>query len=132
MATGNHRRYGIAATAAVALCLAACGPYEPIIDHRRSGFSDFTYQRDLAECRSYAEQVDTGRQTIGAGLGGAAVGAAFGAIIGAFDGSAGRGAGLGASVGGLGGALGGAADANQRQRDIVRRCLAGRGYAVLD
>ena len=132
MLVGVRRRYSLAATAAAVLCVAACGPYEPIIDHRRSGYSDFAYQRDLAECRAYADQIDTGRQAIGGGLGGAAVGAAFGAIIGSFDGRAGRGAGFGASVGGLGGALGGAADANDRRRDVVRRCLAGRGYAVLD
>ena len=111
---------------------AACGPYEPIVDRGRLDFNETAYQHDLAQCRAYAEQIDAGEQAAYGGVLGAATGAAFGAIGGAFGGNAGSGAGLGASVGGLAGALGGGVDASDRQVTVVRRCLAGRGYTVLD
>ena len=124
-------RRAVCLALAAALGLAACGPYDPIIDRGQAGFDDAAYQRDLAECRGYAAEIEPARQAVGGALLAAAAGAAFGAIIGSFDGNAGRGAGLGASVGGLGGGVRGGATAIDRQEEIVRRCLAGRGYAVL-
>lgn len=109
-----------------------CGPYEPIVDRGRADFNEAAYQHDLAQCRGYAQQIEAGEQAVAGGVLGAAAGAAFGAIGGAFGGGAGSGAGLGASVGGLAGALGGGLDASERQVQVVQRCLAGRGYAVLD
>ncbi|NBC31973.1 MAG: hypothetical protein GVY13_04790 [Alphaproteobacteria bacterium] len=125
-------RRGLPAGLAVALLLGGCGPYEPIVDRGRADFNPVAYEHDLAQCRAYARQIDAGEQAVSGGVLGAAAGAAFGAIGGAFAGNAGSGAALGASVGGLGGALGGAGDATERQERVVRNCLAGRGYFILD
>jgi hypothetical protein len=114
-----------------ALALAACAG-DPIVDTGRPGFDPIAYERDLAECRAFAEQVDPGARAAQRGVLGAAVGGAFGAIGGAFGGNAGTGAALGASVGGLGGAVQGAGSGYDRRGRVVRNCLAGRGYAVLD
>lgn len=114
-----------------ALALGACAS-TPIVDTGRPGFNEVAYQRDLAECRALAEQVDPASQGARRGLLGAAIGGAFGAIGGAFAGNAGSGAALGASVGGLGGAIQGAGSGYDRRDRVVRNCLAGRGYAVLD
>lgn len=117
---------------ALAFLLAACGPYEPIIDRGRANFNPVAYEHDLAQCRAYARQIDAGEQAVSGGILGAAAGAAFGAVGGAFAGNAGSGAALGASIGALGGGLGGAGDAATTQERVVRNCLAGRGYYILD
>lgn len=107
--------------AALALALSACA-YNPVVD--RPGPS---YQQDLAECRALAEG------EAGAGTG-AAVGAVGGAVLGEVVGRTGglmnqRGhmSGLGAALGAMSGAAAGA----QAQREVVQRCLIGRGYRVL-
>ena len=131
-AAGWRGARALGAAVALGLLVTGCGPYEPIIDRGRAGFNEVAYQQDLAQCRAYAEQISLAQQAGTGGAIGAATGAAFGAIGDAFAGSAGTGAALGASLGGLSGVLGGGADASQRQDSVVRNCLAGRGYAVLD
>lgn len=85
------------------------------------------FELDLIECRQFASQ------TIGAAER-AAAGAAAGAILGALLAAA---AGVKydrgsvARVGALSGALGGATEGETDQRNIIRRCLGGRGYLVL-
>lgn len=116
----------------VAPCLlaAACSS-TPIVDTGRPGFDSYAYQRDLAECEAYADQVNPLGEAAGGAAVGAVAGAAMGAIAGAFTGSAGTGAAMGAALGGTGGAIGGTGDAVQRKREIVQNCLKGRGYSVL-
>lgn len=120
-------------TLAAALAMSGCatGPtgadYRPMVDTR--GASAAQYESDLAECQQYAGQ------RAGAG-GGAVAGAVFGALIGValLAVSGGRG-GWGneiAAVGAITGGLQGAAQGEGTQRDIIRRCLAGRGMVVLD
>lgn len=109
------------------LSLAACGSLrdEPIVDTR--GVNPGQYQADLADCEAYADQVRAGRKVVG----GAAAGAVFGGVIGAVAGNsrtAERAAGVGAVVGG---ARGAGDTARERER-VVRRCLSGRGYRVLN
>ncbi|MGK9164677.1 hypothetical protein KXR53_00180 [Inquilinus limosus] len=119
--------------AVLALGLAACAQQvRPIIDPATSVAGGRNYEYDLAQCQQLAQQVDAGGRTVGGALAGGAIGAAGGAIIGAFTGNAGRGAAIGASVGGLSGAVGGGASAATSTRDVVRNCMARRGYAVLD
>ena len=97
---------------------------DPIIDHR--GVNEAAYQRDFAECQSYAREVDTVSETIKDGAIGAAVGGAVGAILG--DGhDARRGAGVGAVAGGGKGLT----KAEQRKERVLYRCLQGRGYKIL-
>jgi hypothetical protein len=108
------------------LLLAGCA-YKPLIDPKTSRHPE-NYDTDLAECRALA------RGEPGAGAG-AAVGAAGGAIVGAAVASAtGRGehAGRAAGGGAVVGAAGGAGRGARGQRGIVRNCMQGRGYSVLN
>lgn len=95
---------------------------EIIID--RQGVDMSRYEQDLAECRSYATEVQTGKKVAT----GAASGAVVGGMIGAITGDAGKSAGVGAVTGGAKGASEGARDEVQ----VVKRCLRGRGYKVLN
>lgn len=106
------------------LCLAACsGATGPIIDTK--GVDMAAYRQDLAECETYAEQVSTGRAVGKGAAGGAAVGAAIGAIAG---GDAAKGAGIGAVSGGAQSAR----MSDREKANVVRNCLRGRGYRVLN
>jgi uncharacterized protein YcfJ len=105
------------------IVIAGCAN-EPIVDRR--GVDESKYQQDLAECRSYASQVDTPGETAKSGAIGAAVGVAVGAIVGNSH-DAKRGAGIGAVAGGGRGLN----KAEHRKEKIMFRCLQGRGYRVL-
>ena len=99
--------------------------YRPMIDSKNVDFNK--YEQDLQDCQNYA------RQTHGAGEGaaaGAVAGAALSALVAAAGGkrydktaSAKQGAVMGAAAG--------AAQGESDQRSVIRRCLAGRGYSVL-
>ena len=114
-------RYGILALAVVGLGACASHP-DPIIDQK--GVDMAKYEQDLAECKEYASGVKVAE---GAAKGGA-VGAVVGAAAGAIGGSAGRGAGYG----GLAGATRSGLDNKREQEAVVKRCIAGRGYKVLN
>jgi len=108
------------------ILLTACaGSRQPIVDTQ--GVNMAQYENDLVECEAYAEQVNVAQR---AGTG-AVGGAVFWSIIGAIFGNsstAQRAAGAGAVSGGAKGAIGG----TQEQRQIVRTCLRGRGYRILN
>lgn len=106
------------------LLLGACA-YNPVIDPKTSRHPE-NFQADLAECRQIAEQAPKGAALAGAGVG-AALGAGV-AVASGHPGAAGQAAGGGAVIGG---ARGGSAS-NREKRMIVRNCLKGRGYAVLN
>jgi len=106
------------------LALAACAS-APIIDPQ--GTNPARYQEDLAECQAIADQVKVGRQATGRAAAGALIGAAVGAAVGNSD-SAKRGAGAGAVVG----AAKGTGSGLSEQKTVVRNCLRGRGYRVLN
>ena len=95
------------------------------------------YQQDFAECQQYAARVDKGESmrtgAVNAGVLGALSGAAIGLIEGdGVDGAVAGGA-IAGGIGGAGaGAAGGAAKATRDQAYVLRRCLAGKGYDVLD
>lgn len=117
--------------AALSLSGCATGPtganYRPLVDTR--GASSAQYESDLSECQRFATQR--------AGAADSAVaGAVFGALLGVALLAAGGGrGGWGneiAAVGAITGGLQGAAQGEGTQRDIIRRCLAGRGHSVLD
>lgn len=52
--------------------------------------------------------------------------------MGAFFGCAGDGAAMGAAVGGFGGGVRGVADGAHSQVNIIRNCMRGRGWNVLN
>ena len=108
---------------AVALLLVACTTTDEIIIDKK-GVDMARYARDLAECRGYSAEVKTGEKTAK----GAASGAVVGGLIGAVTGDAGAGAGVGAVSGGARGASQG----EQQKVQVVKRCLRGRGYRVLN
>ena len=123
------QKLAIAALAVVSLT--SCRSVEeltgntPIIDTQ--GVNMARYEADLADCREYADQVQVARQAGVGAVAGAAVGGVFGAVIGDSD-TAQRGAGVGAVAGG---ARGVGRGLNERER-VIRRCLIGRGYRVLN
>jgi len=112
-------------TLALAGMLAGCA-YRPVVDPKRSDMAK--YETDLAECRQIADQAP------GAGAG-ALVGAGAGYAVGqVFARTTGRSnvaneAGRGAAV--LG-AAGGAGSGARNKRQVIKNCMTGRGYAVLD
>ncbi len=110
----------------VLVALTACTTTDEIIIDTK-GVNMTSYEDDLNECRSYAEGVQTQQKATRSAASGAVIGGAVGAIFGGADGAA-RGAGAGAVTGGAKGV-------NQGERDkvqVVKRCLSGRGYRVLN
>lgn len=111
--------------------LAACqqNPYDKssdvIIDTK--GVDMQQYQTDLYECQQYAEQVNVASSTAKTAGVGAVVGGTIGAIVG-DSGTAGRGAGVGAVTGGVKGA----SSSLHEKQQVVKNCLRGRGYRVLN
>jgi len=108
--------------AAVAL-LAACTTTDEIIIDKK-GVDMSRYDQDLAECRSYGTEVQTDKKVVK----GAASGAVVGGLIGAITGDAGKAAGVGA----VGGGAKGASQGEREELQVVKRCLRGRGYNVLN
>ena len=97
----------------------------PIVDTK--GIDMEVYESDLEECYVYADDVQAGRKI----LTGAATGAVVGGVVGAAAGNsetARRGAGVGAASG----TLSGTSSAIQERQRVVRNCLSGRGYLVLN
>jgi uncharacterized protein YcfJ len=100
-------------------------PQEVIVD--TLGVDPYQYEVDLADCKDYAANIDVSTRTVEGAAEGAVVGAVLGAVVGNSD-TTKRGAGAGAVLGGV--------KSNERaryeQRKIVKRCLTGRGYKVLN
>lgn len=101
---------------------AAAANYRPVIDTQ--GVDSVAYERDLAECQRYAQQVDPAGRAVAGAVAGALVAGLLGAALGVRDPSLYR---FGAVVGGVQGAGQGVLS----QIDITRNCLVGRNYRVL-
>lgn len=85
------------------------------------------YEADLKDCQQYSQQVlGPGTQAaIGAGLG-ALLGFVVNRVAGSnYDSDA------GAKVGAILGGVGGAASGADSEINVIRRCMSGRGYRVL-
>lgn len=93
--------------------------YAPLVDSK--GVSQAALASDLAECQQYATQRADAAT-------GAVIGALFGAVLMASLGGNRYDRRAGAILGGLGAA----GAANETQETITKRCLAGRGYNVLN
>jgi len=104
--------------------------YQPIVDLHGQDYAQ--YHRDLAECRGYANQISPANETVGSALLGSVLGAATGLALGSMSGDAGKGAAYGAIIGGVGGGSVGAAKGYGTKEEILRNCLRGRGYNVLN
>ncbi len=99
--------------------------YRPIIDSKGVDFNKF--EVDLKECQAYATQTADAAQSAAAGaVAGALLGAAIAAAAGSrYDRYS------TARVGAVTGAVGAGAEGETNQRNIIRRCLGGRGYKIL-
>lgn len=124
----------VVAVVAASLVIVGCaGPgygaqWTPVVDVPPER-SQAYYSTDLPACQQYATQVMNSQQGAAAG---AIAGALFGALLGAAAGGNGRFNSQMAGVGALSGGASAAAGAEGGQRGIIRRCLLGRGYNVLN
>ncbi len=107
--------------------LAACTTTDEIIIDRK-GVDMARYAADKAECEEYASEVRTGEKAARGGASGAVIGGAVGGIAGDSSESAARGAGVGAVTG----AARGIAEGERDKVRVVKQCLRGRGYRVLN
>jgi outer membrane lipoprotein SlyB len=114
----------LSCAAVILFLVAGCAAYQPIIDNR--GVDPARYQADLYECQQYAARVDPAANAAGTAIASAVMGAALGAIFGNR-----QAVGQGAAAFGLLGAASGGAQGAAAQREIVLRCLNGRGYRAL-
>lgn len=96
------------------------------IDSKNADMSN--YYHDLKECKAFAEKKSVAGDAVGGAVTGALVTAAIGAAIGDNSDWATGGAKWGAIEGAAEGAWGG----YEAKKSVVRNCLIGRGYKVLD
>jgi outer membrane lipoprotein SlyB len=111
---------------ALVLVVAGCTTTDEIIIDEK-GVDMNAYQQDLVECRSYASGVRTEEKAAKGAGSGAVVGGLVGAITGGTEGAA-----KGAGVGAVGGGARGANEGERSEVQVVKRCLSGRGYRVLN
>jgi outer membrane lipoprotein SlyB len=105
----------------ITMCGCAAHP-APIIDIQ--GVDMARYDDDMADCASYGEQIHIEQGIVK----GAAAGAAVGTATGAISGNPGSGAGYGAIFGAAE-----SARFNDREKQrVVKNCMRGRGYRVLN
>ena len=119
--------YLVMASALLSACVSGDGlpPTRVITDLK--GVDANQYQADLYQCRQYAAQIDVGGDALTGLVAGVLVGAALGSALG--DKSDAK---RTAKVGAVAGASEGAASALGEQDQIIRNCLVGRGYKVLN
>lgn len=99
----------------------------PLVDMK--GVNESTFENDLKDCQAYAQQQSGMGETAAKGAGaGAVVGGLLGLVTGGNKTGIIQAAGAGAVIGGAGGAFSG----NQSQEAVVKKCLSGRGYKVLN
>lgn len=110
------------AVAMLAGCATRGAGFTPMVDMQ--GKNEFVFRTDLGNCQDYAKK--TADAAAGA-MAGAIVVGLLGAML-APRGYRNEVAGRGAVIG----AAGGANQASMSQENIIRRCLAGRGYNVLN
>ena len=98
---------------------------KPIVDTKGVNMSQ--YELDLEECSTFAEDISTGKSIVKGAVTGAAVGAVIEAIT--EDVRSRRDA---IEVGAVSGGAKSGIRAVREKEQIVRRCLRGRGYKVLN
>ncbi|MBV1889058.1 MAG: glycine zipper family protein [Proteobacteria bacterium] len=117
-------KYSMLILGVVATLLSFSGQADVIIDP--AGVDKEVYEKDLAECKELSGQVESKAGSSAAR--GAVQGAAIGVIVGNNNRSTRRHAGVGA-------VLGGASGSNRtraEQEKIIKNCMKGRGYNVLN
>lgn len=117
----------MAGVVGLVVAVSAHGQYRPMVDEAMIQ-DRARYEFDLSQCQSYAARVSPARNSVVGAVAGAVLGAAIGVAVGNNSDFA-R---YGARAGAISGAVGGAGNAYQVQINIVRNCMAGRGYQILD
>jgi len=119
----------ITVTAIAVSTLVGCAGADvrPLVDMK--GVNESAYENDLQECQAYAKQ-ESGMGSTAAK--GAAAGAVVGGLLGLVTGGNASGIAQAAGAGAVIGTAGGAYSGNQSQEAVVKRCLSGRGYKVLN
>ena len=112
-------------SALTVLLAAACTTTDEIIIDTQ-GVNMNAYHQDLNACQQYADQVRVGAKTAKGAASGAAIGGATGAVVSRRDWK--EDAAVGAIVGGAKGLN----DGDRDQVRVVKNCLRGRGYRVLN
>ena len=115
--------YGVSVVFALSGCAGA--NYRPLVDNK--GVDMNRYEADLGECQQYAHQLSGAGESA---AGGAVAGAIFGALLAA---AAGKNYDRGATarVGALTGAVSAGSQGETDQHNVIRTCMSGRGYRVL-
>lgn len=103
-------------------CATRGAGYTPIIDTKDK--DPVKLQQDVAECQAFAKQAADAAEGAAAG---AVVGAVLAAILAPRDYRRNM-----VNRGALIGAAGGGAQAAETQEAIIKRCMTGRGYSVLN
>lgn len=106
--------------------------HQTLVDPAAPGYDAGRFATDNSECNTLARQRSVGGAAADGAVGGALAGALLGGIVGHAYGETGAGAGYGAALGGATGGLQGAGQAALTQDQIVRECMRGRGYRVLN
>jgi outer membrane lipoprotein SlyB len=107
----------------VAAWVAGCaGNPHPIVDTKAVDMTQ--YQTNLDECSKFGEEVNVAGGVARGALLGAAVGAVFGALAGDF--------GTEATVGGVVGGTGSGLENEAKRQSVIKECMRGRGYRVLN
>ncbi|MCY3606302.1 MAG: glycine zipper family protein [Gammaproteobacteria bacterium] len=121
-----RRLAGIAGTFLLVGCTGFSDPSGAIVDLK--GVDREQYDADLADCQDYANEVPLGKHVGTGAVAGAVVGAAGAAVSGANTTGIGQSAGVGAVYGGTIRGLGAVGEKQQ----VLRECMRGRGYRVLN
>ncbi len=116
---------GLLLVSIISGCANTGAAYRPVVDTKSVDLN--RYEADLGECQQYANQTAGAGESAAAG---AAAGAVFGALLAAAAGG-GTSRKSSAGVGAVSAAAGAGAQGENNQRNVIRRCLAGRGYKVL-
>ena len=110
-------------------CAAVGDKWIPVIDRQSAGGkTNVEIQADLNDCQRYAREVDPSRQALTQMFAGIIGGAILGAAVGGNR----RMANYGANVGGAMGVTSGTANGIMTQERVVKNCMNGRGYNVLN
>ena len=108
----------------LAASLVGCANFRPITDMQNVNHAQ--YEADLAQCQAYATQVDPASQAAAGAVASAILGGVLAAVLGGrYD------VGRSAAASGVLGAAAGGAHGGVSQQNIIRNCMAGRGYKVL-
>lgn len=112
----------------IASLLIAGNAYSAEFTIDTKGVDMTNYYQDMQDCKSFAEKKSIAGDAVTGAVTGAAVSAAIGAVVGdSSDWASG-----GAKWGAIEGVAEGAWAGYEGKRSIVRNCLIGRGYKILD